>query len=165
MSRVQKRWAPVLLLGAGLGLSGAAKATLIDRGNGLTYDDDLNITWLQDANYAKTSGYDSDGRMNWSEAKTWAENLVYGGYDDRRLPIAIDTGASGCQFSFNGTDCGYNVNPNTSELAHLFFVEPGNLSAYDTSGTVRGGSSGVDWGIVNTGPFTNLQKSYARKCG
>jgi len=33
-------------------------AILTDRGGGLIYDDDLNITWLQDANYADTSGYD-----------------------------------------------------------------------------------------------------------
>ena len=31
-------------------------AALHDRGSGLIYDDVLNITWLQDANYAKTSG-------------------------------------------------------------------------------------------------------------
>jgi hypothetical protein len=40
-----------------------ASATLWDRGGGLIYDDFLKITWLQDANYAKTSGYDSDGIM------------------------------------------------------------------------------------------------------
>ena len=34
-----------------------ANAALYDRGNGLIYDDVLDITWLQDANYAKTSGY------------------------------------------------------------------------------------------------------------
>ena len=33
---------------------GSASAALIDRGNGLIYDNGLNITWLQDANYAKT---------------------------------------------------------------------------------------------------------------
>ena len=30
----------------------------------MIYDSDLGITWLQDANYAETSGYDADGRMN-----------------------------------------------------------------------------------------------------
>jgi hypothetical protein len=33
-------------------LNGNANAKLIDRGNGLVYDDSLNITWLQNANYA-----------------------------------------------------------------------------------------------------------------
>ena len=31
-------------------------AALYDRGEGLIYDDVLDITWLQDANYAMTSG-------------------------------------------------------------------------------------------------------------
>ena len=33
-------------------VSGAAHATLMNNGGGLIYDSDLNITWLQDANYA-----------------------------------------------------------------------------------------------------------------
>ena len=40
-----------------------SEAALIDRGNGLLYDPDLDITWLADGNYAKTSGYDDDGKM------------------------------------------------------------------------------------------------------
>ena len=35
----------------------SAHAVLVDRGGGMLYDTVLNITWLQDANYAKTSGY------------------------------------------------------------------------------------------------------------
>ena len=34
-----------------------AQAALVDRGGGMLYDTVLNITWLQDANYAKTSNY------------------------------------------------------------------------------------------------------------
>ena len=55
-----------------LSVSLSANAALYDRGNGLIYDDVLDITWLQDANYAQTSGYDTDGRMTWIEAKAWA---------------------------------------------------------------------------------------------
>lgn len=55
----------------GLALSTSANATLIDRGNGMIYDSDQALTWLQDANYAKTSGYDADGRMTWDAATTW----------------------------------------------------------------------------------------------
>ncbi len=152
------------LLAAGMELAGTASATLIVRPGGMVYDTDRNITWLSDANYAATqyaqSGGtlgDADGLMNWTAAATWARNLAYGGYDDGRLPTTTDTGAPGAQCTYNGTDCGFNVNPGTSELAHLFFVELGNLSTYDTFGTFRGGSSGVNWGVVNTGPFTNLQ--------
>ena len=61
-------------------------AVLLDRRGGMIYDTDLNITWLKDANYAQTSGYDADGMMTWFSAKSWAENLVYSGDDDWRPP-------------------------------------------------------------------------------
>ena len=35
-----------------LSVSLSVNAALYDRGNGLIYDDVLDITWLQDANYA-----------------------------------------------------------------------------------------------------------------
>jgi|RifCSPlowO2_12_1023861.scaffolds.fasta_scaffold474522_1 hypothetical protein len=47
-----KRILPALGLLAVLLIAGRAQATLIDRGGGLIYDNVLNITWLQNANYA-----------------------------------------------------------------------------------------------------------------
>ena len=128
---------------------GTAHAALIDRGGGLIYDDVLNVTWLQDANYAKTSGYDADGEMTWSWAVRWADELSY--YDsvrgtthtDWRLPTIIDTGAVGCDFAYTGTDCGYNVDASTSEMASLFYDTLGNLGWYNTSGEVETGWSGT----------------------
>jgi len=61
-----------------VGLTGAANATLIDRGNGLIYDDVLDVTWLQDAGMG--------GSLSWADANTWADTLVFEGYDDWRLP-------------------------------------------------------------------------------
>ena len=55
---------PILLLLAGMGLASTAQADLIDRVFAV-YDTDRNISWLKDANYAQTSGYDTDGLMNW----------------------------------------------------------------------------------------------------
>jgi hypothetical protein len=153
------------LLAAGL-VSGAAQAALVDRGGGLIYDTDLNVTWLADANYAKTSGYDADGLMTWSQATAWAANLSYFDsvrnvtYDDWRLPTSADTGAAGFHCTYSGTDCGFNVDPASSEMAHLFFVELGNTSAYTTGGVYKGGATGVNWGLVNKGPFTNFQLRY-----
>jgi hypothetical protein len=58
----------------------SANAALHDRGNGLIYDDSLNITWLQNANYAGIT-------MTWDEASTWAGELAFQGYEDWRLPV------------------------------------------------------------------------------
>jgi hypothetical protein len=67
-----------------------ASASLYDIGNGLIYDDHLNVTWLQDANYAMTSGTDPfgsiDGAMDFPSASAWASGLDFAGYQDWRLP-------------------------------------------------------------------------------
>jgi len=155
--------APIVLA---LGLvSGSAHAALQGRDlNGSVgsfeayYDTDLNITWLADANYAQTSGYDADGEMNWADANTWAANLSFTDavnnltYDNWRLPTVADKGTPGCNFASTGTDCGYNVDTATGEMAHLFYDELGNKAYWDTSGNIQSGS-----GLTNTGPFTNLQ--------
>ena len=153
---------------ATLAMTGAAQAALIDRGGGLIYDTDLNVTWLQDANYAQTSGYDTDGLMLWTTATTWAADLTYHDsirnvtYDDWRLPTTTDTGTSGCNFAYSGTDCGYNVDPASSEMAHLYFFELGNLSYYTTTGANSGayeGGTNPNSTLDNVGPFINFQSS------
>jgi MYXO-CTERM domain-containing protein len=122
------------------------------------YDTDLNITWLRDANAGAGSSYDdgssaTDGIMTWANADLWANNLVVGGYSDWRLPIVVDTGTPGCRYSQTGFDlnhgpCGFNVPTATSEMAHLYYVELGNLA--DAGGYA---------GLKNTGDFQNLQHS------
>src|ERR1051325_136730 len=74
--------------------------SLIDRGGGMIYDDVFNITWLADGNYAKTSGFDDDGLMTWYQARDWASQLVYGGYDDWRLPSAWNRDGSVPSYGF-----------------------------------------------------------------
>ena len=149
----------ILALLAGIALSGAAQATLMGRDlNGSAgsfeayYDTDLGITWLADANV--------NGRMTWAAANTWAANLSFtdgvNTYDNWRLPTVTDTGTSGCNFADTGTDCGYNVDTATGEMAHLFYDELGNKAFYDAAGA--GPQTG--WGLTNTGPFTNLQANY-----
>lgn len=142
---------------AGLLVSGAAQATLLDRGGGLIYDDVLDVTWLQDANYAKTSGFDADGRLNWSAANAWAAGLSYFDsvrsvtYSDWRLPFVTDTGSSGCNYAFSGTDCGYNVQTASggtvySELAYMYYVNLGLHAPVNPDGSSR-----TDWGIYGNG--------------
>ena len=155
----------VMFLVSGVGFSSFANAspisgqgtwesTLIARnldGDATTaeayYDTILNITWLKDANI--------NGLMNWTDANVWAGGLTLGGYANWRLPNTVDTGGSGCNFSNNGTDCGYNVDTSTSELSSMFYDTLGDLAYYTTApspGVVQAGS-----GLTNTGPFSNLQ--------
>jgi hypothetical protein len=137
-----------------------AQATLIDRGNGMIYDSDQNLTWLQDANYAATSNFDSDGRMNWNSATGWAAGLSIGGYTDWRLASVTDSGNDGCNFSYTGTDCGYNVDTSGSELAHMWYETLGNKARYDTSGN----GPQLNWGLTSTSAdgvdILNLQSLY-----
>ncbi len=113
-------------------------AALIDRGGDLIYDTELDITWLQDANYAKTSGFHIDGRLIWPTAMSWAANLSY--YDaarnktwtDWRLPSARDKGSS-------SEPCFLN-NCTESELGHLYHIDGINKDS--------------------PGPFTNFSKNY-----
>ena len=63
-------------------------AALVDRGNGLIYDDEEDLTWLYDANYLFTSSQDLDGRKSFSQAVSWVESFEYAGADNWRLPNA-----------------------------------------------------------------------------
>lgn len=47
----------VAILLAGLLIIGSAQATLIDRGGGLIYDTDRDITWLSDANLIASNSF------------------------------------------------------------------------------------------------------------
>ncbi len=150
----------VLFLSAMLlyfGFLGSANAELHDRGGGLIYDDVLDVTWLQDANYAHTSGYATDrddGRMLWQNAVNWAAGLEY--YDsvrnvtwtDWRLPKTVD---GIWVFGVDGTTtAGYNIT--TSEMGYMYYVNLGNLGYYDKKGNFQ-----PDYGLKNSGPFVNLK--------
>jgi len=75
----------VLALALGLLFADQSRAELYDRGNGLIYDDVLDITWLQNAI--------SGGNKNWDKAVEWASNLEYQGFDDWRLPsMSVSSG-------------------------------------------------------------------------
>ena len=128
----------------------SASAGLIDRGNGMIYDDVLDITWLQDANYVQTSGEHHISWLRWEQAMEWVDNLNYGGFNDWRLPEVYDVGNNGCGGSrTNGIDCGYNVltsytdaNGDTyfSELAYMYHENLGNSALFDINGIPNHGA-------------------------
>jgi hypothetical protein len=88
-----------------------AFAGLIDRGNGMIYDDVQDITWLQDANLAGKN-------MTWYESMAWAENLEYGGFDNWRL-FSADQYDTGCSQITGSGSYGYGCTGN--ELGNLFY--------------------------------------------
>jgi hypothetical protein len=102
-----------------------SNAALITRlGGQAVYDDDLDITWLADANYAMTSGFDSDGLMVWNNAISWIRTFQFGGYDNWRLP---ETSTSTYCAGFGCVD---------GEMGHLYWIEFWNgsgLSVTETS--------------------------------
>jgi hypothetical protein len=154
-----------MIAAAAMLAGGAAQATLHDRGGGLVYDDFLNVSWLQDANFAKTSGFDADGAMGWQQAMDWAAGLNYHDsvrnttWSDWRLPTVKPINGSSWDLAetYDGTsDWSYNIASGQHELSNLFHLSLGNLSSFRLDGTQRPGVSGQDFGMVNTGPFQNL---------
>ena len=151
-----------LLMASGVTVS--AQAALYDRGNGLIYDDVLNITWLQDANYAQTSGYVSDNKMNWFDATEWAAQLEYEGYDDWRLPSArLMNAENPC--GANDGSCDYGYNNTTSELGHMFYNNLGYDGRYDTNNNSQPNFGGTnasfnDASSNTTISFTNVQQGF-----
>ena len=157
------------------------------------YDDVLDITWLADANLAASNTFGlpynmdlgdhpndsyaatyteliySDGRMNWGGALHWIDAMnAYGGagylgFNDWRLPTMMDTGTGGCDYSTNGTDCGYNVQTGSvattvySEMASLWYDTLGNTAAFDIAGNPTGCGFSC---LTNAGPFSNIQSWY-----
>jgi hypothetical protein len=173
-----------LALATVLGLSGAAHAALQGRdldGNLATaeayYDTVLNITWLADANYAKTSGYNANGSMTFVTANTWAANLSFTDgvnnitYNNWRLPSVNPV--NGVSFNYNyhyngGTDDGFNISKagtayagsTGSEMAYMFYVTLGNPGYYTPAGAVSGCYvSSSNTCLDNVSPFINLQQN------
>jgi hypothetical protein len=121
----------------------SAHAALLSRAGGQAYYDDvLNITWLADANLADTNdfgvaGINANGTMSWNTAQSWIGAMSaanYLGSKNWRLPNIVDSGAPGCDWEFIGTDCGYNVDLGTGEMAHLFYNTLNNKALLHADG-------------------------------
>jgi hypothetical protein len=114
-------------------ISNTIHAALIDRGDGMIYDDVLDVTWLQDATYL-TNYY--------LAALEWVDSLEHAGYDDWRLPSVITS---------DGPDAGGNlVNVTESEVSHLLLNTLGNT--VDPAPPL--GTPSVE--LTSCGPFLDL---------
>jgi len=137
-----KKRAKFLFISVILLMSTNVNSALIERLDGQAfYDTVLDITWLADANYAKTSGYDADGLMNWQDSMAWAEQLVFADHSNWRLASYRDP-ASAINAPCNGYNC------TDSELAFMYYE---NLNGDGTSRTTR-------TGIPD--PFINIYAQY-----
>ena len=130
-------------------------------GNGATdafYDTSLNITWLRNASPA--------GNTTWSAAKSYANNLNFGGYSDWRLPTLSPV--NGSNFTYtpvtnNGSTDGGTAKTGigwgtASELGHLYYVSLANkgiCTPNDASPGYNGCVQQPGYGPVNTGNFQN----------
>ena len=172
LKQTNVRWAQMLMAGALVGSAylaqgapipglGSWEMTLQARdldGNLATaeayFDTDLNITWLADANYARSTGYDSDGRMNWAVATAWAAGLnPYGsGITGWRLGTMPDTSPAACNVVEGGPDCGSSGDTSMGEMAHLSELNLGNHAIRTASGNLQPNET-----VINTGPFVNFR--------
>lgn len=144
------------------------------------YDDLLDVTWVADTNLAASNTFGlpaetqlpdhpnnivpphavgsnqigADGLMEPGAALHWLDAMnaaTYLGASNWRMPMVVDIGNDGCNFSYHGTDCGWNVNPTTGEMAHLYYVTLGNEAYTDWDIPPTGA------GLTNRGPFVNWQ--------
>ncbi|MEE9491970.1 MAG: hypothetical protein V3W04_01140, partial [Gammaproteobacteria bacterium] len=134
------------------------------------YDEELDITWLANANIA--------GEMTWEAAIGWAEGLAVNGVTGWRLPALSPVNGSSfnLNFSNNGTtdnataitstdglDGGWRgpQGDSVSELGHLFYVTLGNTGGCRPNGS--GSPASCDrpssFGFTRTGPFSHIQTS------
>ena len=159
--KFSKSWAAAAVMVA---LTGAAQAALVNRGGGMIYDTTRNITWLADMNFASTSGHtgpgvSAGGIMTWDAATDWANNLVYGGFSDWRLPTMNPSDTS-CSLNL---DPGggfplqyYGYNCTGGELSGLFVTDLGNKA--DESVLNQVGDTAEQ--IANLALFSNVQSNF-----
>jgi hypothetical protein len=153
-----------------LAFSLQAASGLIDRGNGLIYDDVLDITWLQNADlFATQEGphYNND----WVDQVLWIDNLVYAGFNDWR-PASMSVSASAGQpwapwaYAPSIVDCDPTSGTTEAEcmdneLGYMYFYNlDGILGRTDFGGDPGHFDSGIDITTPSGITFRNLNTTY-----
>jgi hypothetical protein len=151
-------WIAISLLAAGsanAALQGRLPATVGGTDYQAYYDDELNITWLADANAAAGTIYDgmiattrrgyeepwgteTDGAITAWKTGVWLNSLNsahYLGASNWRLPFGIDIYSENCGFSYPTSLCGLDLQTMKgatvySEMAHLYSLTLGWASPH-----------------------------------
>ena len=126
------------IVGAFVSLAiGSAQAALIDRGGGLIYDTDLDVTWMANASLSASNNFGAlglinpTGTMNWSTAREWLDAMNsqnYLGFSNWRLPTTLYPDPT-CANVSGGHGC------IGSEMGHLFYEELGGVAGADIATT------------------------------
>jgi hypothetical protein len=131
-----------------LGVATPSGAILLDRGPDMVYDTVLDITWTRQA---------GDGALhNWAAANAWAAALVFGGFDDWRLPyvsVSAGAGPTGSFFYFcTGAGGADEVACRDNELGYMYYYNlPGSPGSNKTgnqtavSGEMLTGIQAIYW--------------------
>ena len=163
-------------VGAQAALLGRAPLTPAGTNYRAYYDDVLDITWLANANLARSTyvfsttpgfgtsfgvaGIKLGGPMRLVTATEWiaaVNDAAYLGSSEWRLPTGIGLGNDVCDFAYSGTECGYNVDVATGEMAHLFYNTLGNTAAVNSYGAPEPCASATPkLCLTNVGPFAGL---------
>ena len=78
------------------------------------------------------------GLRTWSDAQAWADDLVFAGFENWRLPLAVPNPEGPYITTYNMLE---------SELGYLYYKALGNDPAL-----------GGEAPPINTGPFANLEQ-------
>ena len=141
IGKLARRWALALAMTLA-GIAGNASAILLDRGPDMVYDTVLNITWQRHAGEPGASG-DGGFSLNWAEANAWSAALVFGGFDDWRLPYVSVTAGAGpitfpslpsVFFPCEGTGGTDELACRDNELAYMFYYNLGGKPGENKSG-------------------------------
>lgn len=122
---------PLLALSLGL-TANVLEAQYINRGNGMIYDPTRNLTWIADMNLPLTTNYTAPGvrpdkSMSWGAAVQFADNLVYGGFSDWRLPtLNLNDPTCSDKLDFGHIIITQGPNCSGGELSGLFTTGLGN---------------------------------------